>query len=174
MTAIIGRYWILDGDTQSDGNMALMRAIDQFDPDHGVRFSTYACRAILNDMKKAWRSPVPESTFTRTEKYQYRTWVTRARYEEGQEYVNQLRLIIDENLANLSNIEMGVIKKRFNWEYKMNKPLTLEEIGDIVGLTKERIRQIQVNALDKIRNIMKVAKRKHNRRYYTNHAIRTT
>ena len=31
----------------SEGNMALMRAVDKFSVDRGFKFSTYACRAIL-------------------------------------------------------------------------------------------------------------------------------
>src|SRR6266545_4717352 len=31
----------------SEGNMALMRAVDKFNVDKGFKFSTYACRAIL-------------------------------------------------------------------------------------------------------------------------------
>ena len=35
------------GDLVSEGNMALLRAIDKFDADRGFKFSTYGCRAIL-------------------------------------------------------------------------------------------------------------------------------
>src|SRR5204862_7896176 len=31
----------------SEGNMALLRAVDKFNVDRGFKFSTYACRAIL-------------------------------------------------------------------------------------------------------------------------------
>src|SRR5208282_4796840 len=31
----------------SEGNMALIRAVDKFNVDRGFKFSTYACRAIL-------------------------------------------------------------------------------------------------------------------------------
>ncbi|MEZ6241833.1 MAG: sigma factor [Phycisphaerales bacterium] len=34
-------------DLVSEGNMALLRAVDKFDAGRGFKFSTYACRAIL-------------------------------------------------------------------------------------------------------------------------------
>jgi RNA polymerase primary sigma factor len=47
-----------------------------------------------------------------------------------------------------------VIRRRFNWEQQEESPLTLEEVGKIIGVTKERVRQIQNKALIKIRNVM--------------------
>ena len=49
---------------------------------------------------------------------------------------------------------MTVIRRRFNWEQKEETPLTLEEVGKIIGVTKERVRQIQNKALVKIRAVM--------------------
>ncbi len=47
-----------------------------------------------------------------------------------------------------------MIKRRFNWEQQDESPLTLEEVGKIIGVTKERVRQIQNKALAKIRLVM--------------------
>jgi DNA-directed RNA polymerase sigma subunit (sigma70/sigma32) len=47
-----------------------------------------------------------------------------------------------------------VIRRRFNWEQTETSPLTLEEVGQIIGVTKERVRQIQNKALTKIRHVM--------------------
>jgi DNA-directed RNA polymerase specialized sigma subunit len=40
----------------SEGNMALMRAVDKFNVDKGFKFSTYACRAILKATRPGSRS----------------------------------------------------------------------------------------------------------------------
>src|SRR5215216_1246777 len=37
----------------SEGNMALLRAVDKFNVDRGFKFSTYACRAILKAFSRA-------------------------------------------------------------------------------------------------------------------------
>jgi RNA polymerase primary sigma factor len=47
-----------------------------------------------------------------------------------------------------------VIRRRFNWQQREEHPLTLEEVGQIIGVTKERVRQIQNKALAKIRLVM--------------------
>lgn len=53
-------------------------------------------------------------------------------------------------LGSLSDKEADVIKKRFGLDDGI--PMTLEEISKIYGLTKERIRQIENQALRKLRN----------------------
>ena len=40
------------GDQISEGNMALLRAVDKFDASRGFKFSTYACRAILKSFSR--------------------------------------------------------------------------------------------------------------------------
>ena len=47
-----------------------------------------------------------------------------------------------------------MIRRRFNWQQQEEHPLTLEEVGQIIGVTKERVRQIQNKALAKIRSVM--------------------
>jgi DNA-directed RNA polymerase sigma subunit (sigma70/sigma32) len=47
-----------------------------------------------------------------------------------------------------------VIRRRFNWQQQEDTPLTLEEVGKIIGVTKERVRQIQNKALLKIKSVM--------------------
>jgi hypothetical protein len=51
-------------------------------------------------------------------------------------------------------VEQAVIKRRFNWQQAEESPMTLEEVGKTIGVTKERVRQIQNKALAKIRLVM--------------------
>ena len=41
------------GDLIEEGNLGLMRAVDTFDPEHGVRFSTYSAWWIKQSIKRA-------------------------------------------------------------------------------------------------------------------------
>jgi RNA polymerase primary sigma factor len=69
--------------------------------------------------------------------------------EESME--NQTRTeVLDTILGTLEDREGDVIKYRYG--LMDGEPRTLEEVGQIFGLTKERIRQIEAKALRKLRN----------------------
>ena len=57
-------------------------------------------------------------------------------------------------LDTLADREAAVIKMRFGLE---GNPMTLEEVGKELGVTKERIRQIEDKALKKLRNPIRSA-----------------
>jgi RNA polymerase primary sigma factor len=57
---------------------------------------------------------------------------------------------LDEVLATLSEREAKVLKLRFGLEG--NKQMTLEEVGKVFGVTRERIRQIEAKALRKLKH----------------------
>ncbi len=57
---------------------------------------------------------------------------------------------LDEVLATLSDREAKVLKLRFGLEG--NKQMTLEEVGKVFGVTRERIRQIEAKALRKLKH----------------------
>jgi len=61
---------------------------------------------------------------------------------------------LDEVLATLSDREARVLKLRFGLEG--NKQMTLEEVGKVFGVTRERIRQIEAKAHEKIRQHEKI------------------
>ena len=67
-----------------------------------------------------------------------------------------LREIIDDVMLKLKPIERDVIRRHFGLNGK--HPLTLKEIGEKYNLTKERIRQIEHTALDKLKYPMKKRK----------------
>lgn len=57
--------------------------------------------------------------------------------------------VIDQVLQTLTQRERDVLKMRFGLE--TNKTMTLKEVGKEHNLTKERIRQIEMKALEKLR-----------------------
>ncbi len=141
----------------SEGNMALIRAVDKFNVERGFKFSTYACRAILKAFSRTsmkhsrhrMRFPVEfEPDLEKSD------WSDRRRDAVEEDCIDELKAIVDRNLADLSNVEQTVIRRRFNWEQEEDSTMTLEEVGKIIGVTKERVRQIQNKALAKIRGVM--------------------
>ena len=78
--------------------------------------------------------------------------------------VDELKTIVDTNVAELTDVEQTVLKHRFNWDQEEKSPLTLEQVGRIIGVTKERVRQIQNKALTKIRKLMEEGVLRHEAR----------
>ena len=146
-------------DLVSEGNMALLRAIDKFDVARGFKFSTYACRAILKSFSRMAVKLSKLRQFFPTDydpKYEKSDYMERKREGEEADCADEIRLIISQNRAALTDIEQDVIEHRFAIGRGRPKapaaPLTLEQVGKIIGVTKERVRQIQNKALKKIRH----------------------
>ena len=141
----------------SEGNMALLRAVDKFSVDRGFKFSTYACRAILKAFSRTAMKASKHRTRFPVEfepEMEQSDWADRRRDQVEDDCIDELKAIVDRNLADLSSVEQTVIRRRFNWKQAEESPLTLEEVGKIIGVTKERVRQIQNKALAKIRSVM--------------------
>lgn len=149
-------------DLVSEGNMALLRAADKFDVARGFKFSTYACQAILKSFSRAgvklsrYRRCFSTDFDSRLEPSDF----TEKKHEtHNSECVDEIHHILKENLAELTDIEGEVLHHRFgvglmNAERSEARPLTLDEVGKIIGVTKERVRQIQNKALAKIRVVL--------------------
>ena len=60
---------------------------------------------------------------------------------------------VKELLETLGDRERQVIRLRYGLDDE--KPHTLEEIGEILGVTRERVRQIEAKALEKLRKNIK-------------------
>ena len=138
----------------SEGSMALLRAIDKFDVTRGYKFSTYACQVILRGFNRM---------ATNAGKYHSRYTVgLNPELEKGENdaeiddvktsaATNELKEILENNSAGLSNIEMGVLKERFG--LSSGKPKTLAQTGKMVGRSIESVRQLQLSALEKLREL---------------------
>lgn len=142
-------------DLIGEGNMALMRAVDKFDCARGFKFSTYACRAILKAFsrhgmkvtKHRQRFPVEfDPALERGE------GVAAIRAESERQDAEELRRIVESNEASLTEVERAVVMHRFALEgSEPGRAPTLAQVGRLIGLTKERVRQIQNQAFDKLR-----------------------
>ncbi len=59
---------------------------------------------------------------------------------------------VDEWLAELTEKQREVVVRRFG--LRGHEAATLEQVGEEIGLTRERVRQIQVEALKKLRRVL--------------------
>ena len=143
-------------DLISEGNMALLRAIEKFDVSRGFKFSTYACRAILKGFNRmAGRMARYHSRFG----VPYDPDLERSDHDVHKHeiqlamVIEDLREIVAKNPADLSRTERTVVLERFGLAGR-GKGKTLVEVGKIVGLSNERIRHIQKQALAKIHRVL--------------------
>jgi RNA polymerase sigma factor (sigma-70 family) len=136
----------------SDGNMSLIRAVEKFDYARGNKFSTYATWAIMKNFARS----IP------TEQHQRDRFVTgheqmfaatadrRSNETEFEHDLAQMRTSIAKILGRLEDRERAIIMARFGLD-ESGEPHTLEEVGEGLGVTKERVRQLEVRAMGKLR-----------------------
>jgi RNA polymerase sigma factor (sigma-70 family) len=133
--------------------MALLRSVEKFDVARGFKFSTYACRAILKSFNRLatktgrYRQHFPTEFDPELERSDYDVHKHEIQWDDSLE---ALREILVRNRARLSEVERTIVLERFAITTR-GKGRTLAEVGKLVGLTNERVRQIQNLALDKIR-----------------------
>jgi len=143
-------------DLISEGSMALWRAAEKFDYRRGFKFSTYAWRAISRSFSRLARQNYryyQHFSVPWDPDLQQDDWNERRQREVTQDWIEQVGMIMQDNLANLSSRERSVIKMRFALNQETYRYDTLRQIGESFGLSKERIRQIQNTALAKLREL---------------------
>jgi len=138
----------------SDGNLALMRAVEKFDYSRGFKFSTYASWAIMKNFARS----VPRA------RYRLDRVVTGS--EEVMELVGglagydphapstlELRDSLDTVLAQLDRRERSIVVRHYGL-HDAGRAQTLQELSDSLGISKERVRQIERRAMKKLRTML--------------------
>lgn len=140
----------------SDGNVSLIRAAEKFDYTRGNKFSTYASWAIMKNYARTipdeFRQrdrfrPTSEEMFLATADSRADSFLAESEQEQRVQQVSRILQSLDER-------EQQIIISRFGLNHSQ-EPLTLKEVGAEMGVTKERIRQIEARALSKLRQAAK-------------------
>jgi len=141
----------------SDGNMSLFRAIEKFDYTRGNKFSTYATWSIIKNFSRtiSKEHAVQERYRTGTDELFQYTVEKRANHHREEMINQQQRQVIASILTQLDEREKNIIVLRFGLEQGV-RPNTLAEVGLRLGVTKERIRQIESRALRKLQKIAQI------------------
>ncbi len=140
-------------DLVSDGNFSLVQAVEKFDFARGFRFSTYATHAIRRTYFRRMTRRQREKTrlhFADSEILQ------EAPEPEGNEFVNQRQLdlyngLLDRMGTCLNERELLILKARFGLNVGGEEAPTLQVLAAELGICKERVRQLQNRAIDKVR-----------------------
>lgn len=138
-------------DLVSDGNLSLMRAVEKFDYGRGFKFSTYATWAIMKNFARS----IPDE---KTHKQRYMTghddlFESRADVRTDEQEVlaaaDAARARVSRLLDHLDPRTRDVIRMRTGLDG--TQEMTLEQIGQHFGITKERVRQINVRGMRQLR-----------------------
>lgn len=138
-------------DLLSEAMFGLAQAAERFNPWRGFRFSTYACHAIRRSMIRGSKQA---SSYRRRFPVQHDVsfeWPYEPKAETDL-YVERLQRALDHNLGELTDMESRILARRFPTDDRRRS--TLQEIGETVGLSKERVRQLQNSALNKLREVL--------------------
>jgi RNA polymerase primary sigma factor len=202
-------------DVIEEGNLGLIQAVDRFEPERGLRFSTYAAiwirQAILRGLAEQARAVrIPVQMFQRMNRFVRIERLLRARLgrdpaiEEvakeldvpvpraeriaalvrslrslddsaGQDAYEQLTADdltdpplsvegmvelqlqterVDRLLRTLLPREEQILRLRYGFTDGLAR--TLQQTGDVFGITRERVRQIEARALEKLRRVIEL------------------
>lgn len=140
----------------SDGNLSLLRAVEKFDFSRGNKFSTYASWAIMKNFARS----IPdqrhhrdrfltghEEMFEAAADMRTNEHEIEATAERAHQQVNRLLEHLDERERRIIQLRAGL-----NSESR----LTLEQVGKELGITKERVRQLEARTMKKLQDLAKV------------------
>jgi len=133
---------------RSEANMILLRAIDRFDVQRGVLFSTYASAAINRHLQR-WlgnqaRSKPQQESLQVVEAEPASPQPPSATHDLAREAT------IRDAIQSLPRLLQQIVKLRFGLD-NLRKPLSFRATAERLGISRERCRRLCAKALERLK-----------------------
>jgi RNA polymerase primary sigma factor len=141
-------------DLLSEGINCLIKAVEKFDFDRGFRFSTYATRAVRREVfRLVQRHHRDRSRFTTgSQEVLSQELTTETSTDRSESAWKKIDNSIGEMLSSLDEREQFIVQARYGFHDLGEKP-TFQRLGEMLGVSKERVRQLEQRALNKLREV---------------------
>ncbi len=133
--------------------IVMIRVVAAYNPWLGIRFSTYAFTCLMRALARMSGRLAAAERVTQPLSYDVGNGLESLESEEDETFNsewNRVAKYLRGNHPLLSKREKTVLKKRFSLDDGTSN--TLEEVGKELGISKERVRQIQMSALGKLKH----------------------
>ncbi len=136
----------------SNGCCHVMKAIDNFDFRRGFKFSTYCVRVLKSNLWRdrttafKIRAPLEFSESINTAPSRFEADLSEVNTEYNRRMIEKIFGHIRSKMKKPED-KVEILRGLFGLD---GKPLFLRELGDKIGLTKERIRQIKKGVIEAV------------------------
>jgi RNA polymerase primary sigma factor len=135
----------------SEAHVTLLRCVEIFDADRGYRFSTYATNAIRHNLNRyvSRQHKLRQSTREYADIDGLTSDTLENPRRREREYSARMSGV-SQWIRELDPREQTILKSRYGLVDDPSK-VTLQSLADQLGLSRERIRQLEIRAIEKLR-----------------------
>lgn len=140
----------------SDGNVTLMNAAEKFDCARGFRFSTYATHATQRDYYRQIQKRRKNAQRIAGNQNEFLGDIEQENEEEEVPMKTQVLLfqkVMEIFAHELDEREQHIVCARFGIN-EQESGQTLQSVGGQLGISKERVRQLQISAVEKLQEVL--------------------
>ena len=142
-------------DMIGEGHIVMIRAVAAFNPWIGIRFSTYSFTCLMRALSRLtqqfatdWLSrTIAIDGLSETDLHDPIDWIEPGPLDE------KVCEFLSDSHPLLTDREKYILSCRYSLSSESDSR-TLAEVGKDLGLSKERVRQVQYGALEKLRQAM--------------------